>query len=428
MQLPRMVKMAGLAMAIAMVPAAVATAQELHDRYLEIKKQYEKDHPGKTYTNLPTVKLFPNATRVDPGLTASDHMVKPLVQLTDLINYYGHDAEAIALGEKLAADSRATPYDLAHVFAALGQAHLDEHDGAAGVEYIRKSLDENALSNNDQYTLMRQLVDAQIDLGQPDAGLATLVRLVAETREDRPEYDGLRGHMYYMKGDYTAAAQALQKALDESSQAEPSWQQMLMDSCVQLRQYDRAAKVGETILHAHPDDPSAVMKLVAIYQQARQVDKVQALLEDAHRRGALTTADGYEALYDLYSRTKGREGDGVALMNEGLQKGILQPSERVYVVLARGYESIHQPAQAIDAYAKADAAATDGEAALDLAELYSLQGRSVEARAAAIRALQKGVIDPGWARVIISRQDRSSSPEQGTANVDTSDWKPWDSH
>ncbi|HEY2344913.1 MAG TPA: tetratricopeptide repeat protein [Xanthomonadaceae bacterium] len=428
MQVSRVLKTTGMAMAIACVSVSTAMAQDLHERYLEIKREYDNAHQGKKYVKVQGVQaqLFPNATRVDPGLFASDHMAKPLAELTDLANDGGHDGQAIALGEKLAADSKATPYDLAKVFEALGLAHLDEHDSAKGIEYVRKALDENTLSNNDQYTLMLQLVDAQIDLGQPEAGLATLARLVAETGEDKPEYEGRRGHLYYQKKDYAAAAQALQKSIDQSAQADPFEQQMLMDSYFRLRQYDHAAKAGEAIVQAHPDDPSAMMNLVTVYRQARQVDKMLALLEETHRRGALTT-EGYKVLYDLYARTKGREGDGAALIDEGLQKGILRPGEKVYMALAQDYCATHQIEQAIDAYTKADAVATDGEAALGLAEIYNLERRPAEARAAATRALQKGVFDPGWARIIIARQEKPFKWD-GKKTADTSDWQPWDSH
>jgi tetratricopeptide (TPR) repeat protein len=70
-------------------------------------------------------------------------------------------------------------------------------------------------------------------------------------------------------------------------------------------------------------------------------------------------------------------------------------------VLAEDYYFTNQIPQAIDAYKKADAISTDGEAALNLAKVYNNQGQSAEAKAAAERALQKGVRRPEEAHVII---------------------------
>jgi tetratricopeptide (TPR) repeat protein len=105
----------------------------------------------------------------------------------------------------------------------------------------------------------------------------------------------------------------------------------------------------------------------------------------------------------LYSNIKGRENDSAAVINEGLQKGILQPNAEVYTVLAEDYYFTNQIPQAIEAYKKADAVSTDGEAALNLAKVYNNQGRAAEAKVAAEHALQKGVKQPEEARGIIDR-------------------------
>ena len=70
----------------------------------------------------------------------------------------------------------------------------------------------------------------------------------------------------------------------------------------------------------------------------------------------------------MYSKIKGHENDSIAVVNEGLQKGILQPNEEVYTVIAEDYYFTDRTPQAIDAYKKADAVSTDGEAGVELRE------------------------------------------------------------
>jgi len=382
-----------LAMIAFVVPAALAQS-DFHTR--DASKSSSKK-PAKEES----AALFPKATRAEPEGAVSEALGKPINDLLALVNNRGHEDEVIAAGEKLAVSPEAKHYEHALIYQAMGYAYLNKGDNPKGIEYLQKSLAEDALSNNDQYQMMLLVSKRQIAAGQPDAGLATLDRVIAETKQDKPEYDGIRGRVYFAKKNYSAAAQAFQKALDGATQPDPNVQQMLMASYVELKQPERAEKLGEDILHAHPNDKDAISNLVTIYQQAGHTDKAVTLLEDARKRGLLADADGYRTLYVLYSKLKGHESDGIAVINEGLQKGILQPNAEVYIALADNYYfSDHLP-QAIDAYKKADAVSTDGEAALDLAKIYHNQGQAGEAKAEAERALQKGIKHPEEAHGII---------------------------
>ena len=278
------------------------------------------------------------------------------------------------------------------------------------MEYLQKSLAENALSNNEYYLMMLQVAKSQIAAGQPDAGLATLDRVIAETKLDKPEYSAIRGRVFYAKHDFAAAAQAFQKAIDASPQPDPVVQQMLLASYVELKQPERAEKIAEDIMRAHPDDKAAIMNLATIYQQTGHPDKAAAQLDDARKRGLLTDAKDYRRLYVLYSNTKGREKDTIAVITDGLQKGVLQPSAEIYSVLGEDYYATNQVPQAIDAYKKADAASTDGEAALNLARVYNNEGRKEEAKAAAQHALQKGVQNQKDAHTFIGAGAESKKP------------------
>jgi tetratricopeptide (TPR) repeat protein len=350
-----------------------------------------------------SAQLFPKAKRAEPkiGISSTD-MDVAMSKLLALVNTNKSNDEAIAAGEKIAANHDANHYDRSVAYQAVGYAYLNKGDNAKGVEYLQKSLAENALPNNEYYLLMLQMAKAQIAAGQADAGLATLDRVIAETEEDKPEYSAIRGRVAYEKKDYAAAAAAFQKVIDSAgAKPDPSEQQMLLASYVELKQPERAVKIAEDIAHAHPDDKVAVMNLAAIYQQVGQSEKAAATLDDARKRGLLTDASDYRKLYSLYSNIKGRENDSISVISEGLQKGILQPNAEVYTALAEDYYFTNQIPQAIDAYKKADAASSGGEAALNLAKVYNNNGQATEAKAAAERALQKGVKHPEEARGII---------------------------
>jgi tetratricopeptide (TPR) repeat protein len=347
--------------------------------------------------------LFPLATRADPkiGVSGAD-MQEAIDKLIKVVNSQQADDAAIAQGEKLLGQKGTNNYERAVIDEVLGHAWLHKNDNAKAIDYIQKSIAQNALPNNEQYSLMLRLADVQIRAGQADAGLTTLDRVIAETKQDKPEYNAIRGRVYYNRQDYVAAAQAFQKAFDANpQQPDPSVQQMLFASYYELNQPERAIPIAQKIAAAHPDDKAAAMNLAAAYQKANQDDRAAAALDDARKRGLLTDANDYRKLYALYSNMKGHEKDSIAAINEGLQKGILQANEEVLTALAEDYYFSGQEEQAINAYRKADEVSTDGEAALNLAKIYHNQKLAVEAKTAAERALRKGIKHPEEARVLL---------------------------
>lgn len=348
-------------------------------------------------------QLFPNATRSEPDLKPSKGMIKNLQQLHVLADAKSND-EVIALAATVIADSSANHYDRAAAYQETAYAYISKGDYVRGAENFEKTLAENALSNNQQYQIMLQLAQTQLNAGQGDAALATVARLVSETKLDKPEYNAVRGRAYYQQKNYAAAAQSLQKAVDGAKPDDNSMQ-LLMVSYVELKQPERAEKIGLDMLHKHPDDKNSILNLAAIYQQAGQNDKAAATLEDARNRGLLTEAKDYRELYAIYSGIPGKDSQTIAVINEGMQKGILQPDAEAYTKLAESYYALNQPAQTVEAYRKADALSKDGEAALNLAKVLFNQARYAEARTAAQQAQQKGLKQPADASKLLAQID-----------------------
>jgi tetratricopeptide (TPR) repeat protein len=383
---------AAIAASVATTIAAAQGVQDQDNAPMSDKHALVQKRPAKV------VQLYPDATRKDPGITAA--LLKDIAQMHALVDASNDDA-AIALGEKMLADPKASHFDKAAAYQGIGYASFGKRDFAKAADALQKCIAEDGLPNNDHYQAMYNLVVAQFNIKQVEAGVATLNRLVAETKLDKPEYNGLRGRGYFTMKDYVNAAQALEKSTQAAAKPDPGEQQMLLASYFELKQPERAVKLAEDIVRTHPDDKDAQLNLAAAYQQAGQADHAAAQLEEARKRGLLTQAKDYRQLYVLYSNLKGHEKDSIAAINEGLQKGILQPDQEVLTALAEDYYFGGQMPQAIDAYRKADAVSSDGEAALNLAKIYHNQGQVADARAMAEHALQKGVRNPGEARALL---------------------------
>ena len=121
---------------------------------------------------------------------------------------------------------------------------------------------------------------------------------------------------------------------------------------------------------------------------------------DALVQGLLTTKDEYRALYVSYINAD-RDKDAVKVIEDGVAKGIIPASAELskdYMVLGQKAYYNEDSATAIEMYKRAMPMAADGEAALNLANLYAAQGKTAEAGAAAREALEKGVKDTAGAK------------------------------
>jgi uncharacterized protein HemY len=335
-------------------------AMSMHDRREAARKA--KEAQNGTEEQKPA--LYPQATREQPGVTASRSGLKKLQQLQATYQKQDDDG-TIAQALELAGDASSNAYEKSFAYLLAGTAAADKDDQAAAAGYYAKALEANGLSNDDHYTAMFNLAVIQYGLDRNAEALATIERFLAETKSGKPEALSLKG------GLLTA-----------------------------LERYDDAAAFYTEQLAARPDDKALLMSAVSAYQSAGKDDKATALLADAQAKGLLTTKDEYRALYVSYINAD-RDKDAAAVIADGVAKGIIPASPELaqdYMVLGQKAFYNDDDATAIEMYKLAMPMAADGQAALNLAKIYAGAGKSAEAKAAAQQALEKGVKDTAGAK------------------------------
>src|SRR5690606_30727218 len=113
----------------------------------------------------------------------------------------------------------------------------------------------------------------------------------------------------------------------------------------------------------------------SIYMESGQDDKAVAILEKLRAAGQLESEADYHNLYAMYINGE-KYAEGIAVIDEGLQKGALKPDFETYKALAQAYWFSEQPGKAIEAYQKAAPLAPDGETYLNLARALNNEGRA----------------------------------------------------
>ena len=284
-------------------------------------KQGEKN--GEQAETQQAKPVYPEATREEPSLKAS---AKLTPKLQNLFKAYDEDdsAQAQALAEEVIADGKANAYEKAISARIIGSMLLGTDDAKAQT-YLQQAIDFNGLSNNDHYESM--LVIAQLLLQQDKyaEALATLDKFLAETKSQNPEHLVLKGNALYRLERYPEAIAVLKPAIESSPEPRADWTQVLMAAYADSNQPGEAAKLAEQIAAKTPGDKRAQMNLAATYMQGEQFDKAAAIYEKLRASGQLTEDRDYRNLYILYLNAEGKEKEAIAVINEGLEKGVLKP-------------------------------------------------------------------------------------------------------
>lgn len=313
--------------------------------------------------------LYPKATRVAPDATSSGKMLKTMEALQ--ASYEKQDmAGVIAKAEQIAATTGANAYEKSFAYSLAANAAADLGDQAKAGAYFKKALDSNGLDNDSHYTTMYNLAVTYYGQDNYQEALSVLDRFLAETHSDKPE------HLSFRAG--------------------------LLAS---LGRNDEAATAYKALIAQNPTDKRVLMNAVAALQGADKFDQANVLLEDAYKRGMLTESKELRALYVGYMNAK-RWNDAKAVMAAAASKGLLEAGPQLakdYMVLAQNAYADDNLPLAIEMYTKAAPLAADGEAYLNLAKVLEFNGKKADAKAAAQKALEKGLKKPDEARAILSR-------------------------
>ena len=359
--------------------------------------------------------LYPDATRQEPEAKGSPKVQTKLNKLIEAYNKaleQEDEAKATAgyttartLADEIIANGSANAYDKALAAQIASQAALNTDDEAAAEGYLKQAVDANALGNNQHFQLMLQLAQLQLQKDDYTNGFATLDKYLAESKSKRPADFAFKGQYLYQADRFAECIPPLKQAIETSTNPEDkvdNWTQILMVCYQEAGQLAEAVKVAEQLAAKSPNDKRAQMNLASIYLNSEQETKAAAVLEKLRAAGLMTEEKDYRQLYLTYANMEGKEKDVIAVVNEGLQKGIVKPDYQTYLALAQAYYYSEQIPQAIEAWQKAAPLSKDGETYLNLARVLWQEGRIPEAKVAARAALDKGLKKPDDAKKIIA--------------------------
>ncbi|MEA5667938.1 DUF4032 domain-containing protein, partial [Stenotrophomonas sp. MH1] len=280
------------------------------------------DRRGNRGSSKPEV-LFPEATRQEPNGKASSKMSGKLQKLFEAYNKSEFE-QTRALADEIIAAEAANDYDKAVANQLASQAAYNLDDNAGAKQYLQQALTLNQLDNNGHYQALLMLAQLQIQDEQYAEGLANLDKYFAESKSNKPEELIIKGQALYQTEKYAEAIPVLRAAIAASPEPKDNWNQLLMASYAEAGQTGEAVKEAEALASRNPSDKKAQLNLASMYMQADQMDKAAAVMDKLRASGQLTEEREYKQLYSIYANTENKERDVIAVINEGLEKGILK--------------------------------------------------------------------------------------------------------
>lgn len=343
---------------------------------------------------------YPNASRQEPGVAASQRLVKQLNALSEASNA-SDAAKGLPLADEILANERANEYDKS-MAALLGGQLLLNDDNERAIAYLQQAIDTGGLDNNNHFQSMMIIAQLQAQEQQYDQALTSLDRYLTESGSSDATDLALKGNILYRLERYPEAIATLKPLVESGGEVNPQWTQILMGAYAESGNTAEATRMAEQVAQATPDDKRSQVNLAVSYLQTDQNDKAIEVFERLRAAGQLTEESEYRNLYALYINGEDKEREAIAVINEGLQKNILKEDYRTMAALGQANYFSEQIEPAIEAWRKAAPLAENGETYLNLARVLHQEGRAAEAKEAAQQAIAKGLKSNTDAERIIS--------------------------
>lgn len=371
---------------------------------LPVEAQSSRNNDRRAQQDRDAKALFPNATRdVEEGRVSS-RLQRRVNAMIEALNEDEKPEKAREIADEILANERANAFEKSIAAQVAGNAATDLDDTAAAIAYFERAIEENGLDNDSHYSTMQNLAITLLNEDRTEEAVALLGRLIEETRtEDAQLHYALAG-AHLNAEQYAQAIAPLKRAI-ELDPAKAEWQQLLMQVYLEMENPTEAASVGEALLAKNPDNKRLMLTLASAYLDLEQQDKAIALLNDARGRGLLTEPRDYQMLYSLLFNADDQERQVIAVIEEGLAKGLLKRDLQTLQALAQAAYFTEDMPKAIATYKEAAALDPKGETTLNYAKVLSAEAMDAQARDAAKAAIAKGLSRPGDAWMVIARAE-----------------------
>lgn len=274
---------------------------------------------------------------------------------------------------------------------AIAQVEWARGNYQAALSNFETAVELDALPDETHYALMYQIAQLYDMQERYDDALAALDLWFCKVPEDQHQDTAyiLKASILARKEDWPAVIDAVDQAIGMSDAPQENWYRLKLAAQFQLQRYPGAAETLELLVAGWPEKKDYWLQLSNVYMQLKEHQKALSVSALAYRRGMLSTQSDYLLLANLYAM-EDVPYKAAQVMQEGLEQGIVEPTERHWTLVGDTWYSSEEYEQALAAFEQAGRAALDGQ--IDLRRGYILvdMERWDEAAQALSAALEKG--------------------------------------
>jgi hypothetical protein len=352
---------------------------------------------------------YPLATRVPVSQSGTSGLVKLRNQMIKAFQK-GEDENAKIAADKLEAETTANANDRATAIQLklLLVTKKDNNNNAAAIPLLEDAIAAEGLSNNIHYDMLQQLAQRYLIEQDYQPALDTADKFINQTKTETKEILLVKGNSLYRLKKQKESVPVLEKAHALDMTYVPVIE-MLARAYAETGQLEKAAALTKTLAQTGGNDHAAKINLAITYRDAKQYDQAADIIADLRQSKQLLEERDYLTAMNIYSAMKKKENDMVAVVQEGLDKGILQATASNYNVLAEAYYYSGRDDAADKAIAnwqKAAPISKNGAIYLNLAIVQCQEERWADCKESAKNAIAKGGINANDAKSQIIRADK----------------------
>lgn len=202
----------------------------------------------------------------------------------------------------------------------------------------------------------------------------------------------LRAQASYQSKEYKKAAhfieQVITQAQQEQKAAEESWYVLQRAVFFELKDSKKVTEILEQMVRLF-NKPEYWVQLAGMYGELEQEDKQLAVMEAAYQQGFVTQKSELMTLSQIYY-FNGLPYKAAKVLSKGIDQKLIEKSPKNLKFLAQSWQGAKEADKAVEVLNQLASITDDGNADLNIAEIYLQKGNSALVIQHAVKAIAKG--------------------------------------
>lgn len=312
-------------------------------------------------------------------------------------------AEALEILNKLQ-ERKLSGYERAHVLNMVGFIYFQLEENDLALASYAEALEQEGLPEPQLRGLLNAVAQVSLAVGRyKDAEMYARRLLAAETEAPQPLSQVILAQALVGQERWEEAVEPLKTALAmlERSGAKPreNWMVMLSSVYYQMERYEEMRALLYEIVELYPKE-RYILNLAALHGQLEEPQKQLALVEALRDDERIDKGFRLLTLANLFM-AQGIPHKAAVLLEQEIDAGNIEATQKNLELASQAWYMAGNEAKAIKPLARAAEMSEDGELYVRVARMHMDLYQWRAAEAAARKAMDKGVDEPGDAWLLV---------------------------